>query len=357
MDKNDIELIKNLYDISYKVKTIYEKLASIEISHRKKSKEYDKCLELLKIVLFFENNLYKELNNDIDRISDILFYIASSTQNDLEDQIYVLSDNVESAFIEKRILEKMYLLAYKNNIFYKGFIDPELSIFKNCSNGLINYLRDYKELLDKEEIRRTLYYLSQVDDKDFILYKYRYIYLNPVIESEFVYNNFNNPKNTFDDNISYKSKYSEFNEPIKTTLAYTKCADLLEELLSYYGCDGNITCNDDIKFEELLASFKANILFLDDQAIHLLLATVHSEYDKTEEEDDYIQNIEDSEEYSEEEAQKEFWDAISNFDIDQFEVPDKKETICLDRIFRALMDISKEKEIANNDTPKKRKKL
>lgn len=35
MDKNDIELIKYLYDISYKVKTIYEKLAITEISHGK----------------------------------------------------------------------------------------------------------------------------------------------------------------------------------------------------------------------------------------------------------------------------------------------------------------------------------
>ena len=323
MDKNDIELIKNLYDISYKVKTIYEKLAINEISHGKNSKEYSKYLELLKIVLFFENKLYEKLNNNIDRISDILFYIASSTHNDLEDQIYVLSDNVESALIEKRILEKIYLVAYKNNNFYKGFIDPELSFFKKCSDELIDYLRDYKELLDKEEIRRTIYYLSQVDNKDFILYKYRYVYLNPVIENEFINNKFSNPKNTFNDNITYKSKYDELNEPIKTTLAYTKCSDLLEELLSYYGCDGNITCNDDIKFEEILANFKANLLFLDDVSLHYLLATVNSEYDKLDDDDD-IQNIEDLEEYDEEEAEKELFDAIANFDIDEFEVPEKK---------------------------------
>lgn len=357
MDKNDIELIKNLYDISYKVKTIYEKLAITEISHGKNSKEYSKCLELLKIVLFFENKLYEELNNDIDRISDILFYIASSTQNDLEDQIYVLSDNVESALIEKRILEKMYLLAYKNNDFYKGFIDPELSIFKKCSDELIDYLRDYKELLDKEEIRRTIYYLSQVDNKDFILCKYRYVYLNPVIENEFINNKFSNPKNTFNDNISYKSKYDEFNEPIKTTLAYTKCTDLLEELLSYYGCDGNITCSDDIKFEEILASFKANLLFLDDEAIYFLLETVNSEYDKIEEENEDIQNIEDLEEYDEEEVEKELLDAIANFDIDNFDETDKIETICLDRIFRALMAVAKEKESANKDINSKKKIL
>ena len=356
MDKNDIELIKNLYDISYKVKTIYEKLATTEISHGKNSKEYSKYLELLKIVLFFENKLYEKLNNNIDRISDILFYIASSTQNDLEDQIYVLSDNVESAFIEKRIIEKMYLLAYKNNSFYKGFIDQELSFFKKCSDELIDYLRDYKELLDKEEIRRTIYYISQIDNKDFILYKYRYVYLNPVIENEFINNKFSNPKNTFNDNISYKSKYDEFNGPIKTTLAYTKCTDLLEELLSYYGCDGNITCSDDIKFEEILASFKANLLFLDDEAIHFLLATVNSEYDKIEEDDD-IQNIEDLEEYNEEKIEKELFDAIANFDIDEFEVPEKKETICLDRIFKTLMDIPKEKEIANSDSNCKKKTL
>lgn len=356
MDKNDIELIKYLYDISYKVKTIYEKLAITEISHGKNSKEYSKYLELLKIVLFFENNLYEKLNNNIDRISDILFYIASSTHNDLEDQIYVLSDNVESALIEKRVIEKLYLIAYKNNDFYKGFIDQELSIFKKCSDELIDYLRDYKELLDKEEIRRTIYYLSQVDNKDFILYKYRYVYLNPVIENEFINNKFSNPKNTFNDNISYKSKYDEFNEPIKTTLAYTKCSDLLEELLSYYGCDGNITCSDDIKFEEILASFKANLLFLDDEAIYFLLATVNSEYDKLEEDDD-IQNIEYLEEYNEEDIEKELWDAIANFDIDEFEAPDKKETICLDRIFRALMGVSKEKEIANKDINSKKKIL
>ena len=356
MDKNDIELIKNLYDISYKVKTIYEKLATTEISHGKNSKEYSKYLELLKIILFFENNLYDKLNNNIDKISDILFYIASNSQNDLEDQIYVLSDNNEPAFIEKRIIEKMYLLAYKNNSFYKGFIDQELSFFKKCSDELIDYLRDYKELLDKEEIRRTIYYISQIDNKDFILYKYRYVYLNPVIENEFINNKFSNPKNTFNDNISYKSKYDEFNGPIKTTLAYTKCTDLLEELLSYYGCDGNITCSDDIKFEEILASFKANLLFLDDEAIHFLLATVNSEYDKIEEDDD-IQNIEDLEEYNEEEIEKELFDAIANFDIDEFEVPEKKETICLDRIFKTLMDIPKEKEIANSDSHCKKKTL
>ena len=356
MDKNDIELIKNLYDISYKVKTIYKKLASTEISYGKNSKEYTKCMELLKIVLFFENNLYDKLNNNIDKISDILFYIASNSQNDLEDQIYVLSDNNEPAFIEKRIIEKMYLLAYKNNSFYKGFIDQELSFFKKCSDELIDYLRDYKELLDKEEIRRTIYYISQIDNKDFILYKYRYVYLNPVIENEFINNKFSNPKNTFNDNISYKSKYDEFNGPIKTTLAYTKCTDLLEELLSYYGCDGNITCSDDIKFEEILASFKANLLFLDDEAIHFLLATVNSEYDKIEEDDD-IQNIEDLEEYNEEKIEKELFDAIANFDIDEFEVPEKKETICLDRIFKTLMDIPKEKEIANSDSNCKKKTL
>ena len=62
-------------------------------------------------------------------------------------------------------------------------------------------------------------------------------------------------------------------------------------------------------------------------------------------------------EYDEEEAEKELFDAITNFDIDEFEVPEKKETICLDRIFRSIMDISKEKEIANKDINSKKKIL
>lgn len=374
MDKNDIELIKNLYDISYKVKKIYEKLAKTEDSFGKNSKKYTKCMELLKMVLFFENKLYEQFNNDIDKISDIILYIASNSKNDLENQIYVLADNFESAFIEKRILEKMYLIAYKNNNFYKGFIDPEISIFKKCSDEVINYLREYKDLIDKEEIRRTIYYLSQIDYKDFNLninmkdsalskYKnefinpvYLYVYLNPVIEDEIIKNNFNNPKNTFDNNILYKSKYEEFNEPIKSTLAYIKCADLLDELMTYNGCDGTIKGPDDIQFEELFSSFKANLLFLDDDALHYLLATVNEEYDRIEEDDD-IQNIEDLVEYSDEDAEKEFWDVVSNFDLDDTIEIDKSDIICLDRIFRAIMDVSKEKENANKDNNCKKKTL
>lgn len=229
------------------------------------------------------------------------------------------------------------MLAYKNNSFYKGFISGSLSIFSKASNSAIDYVRNYRELLEIEQAKRTVMYLSQINDNNFYNIKNNYIFMNPMIEKDFINNKLYDT--SFNDNISYTSKYDEFNDAIKYTLAYQKSSNLLDELMSFFGCDGNITNEDDILFETLFADFKSSLLFLGQNELNNLLATVMEEHAKLFENDN-IDNIDDLV-------------SLENNEIDMEEI-DISDTIVYDRLIDAINNVEFEKKKINTNNNKKK---
>ena len=56
MNKNDLEIIKNILDIDKKIYTLYEKLSELE--ENEDDKLFNKYKYMLKILIASENNLY-----------------------------------------------------------------------------------------------------------------------------------------------------------------------------------------------------------------------------------------------------------------------------------------------------------
>ena len=226
MDKNTLELIKELYNVSTLIYKTYINLAKFNLEYGKNSKEYKKMLKFLEILLFSENNLYSSLMGDVDKITDIIMFIVEESSYDLDDAIFITMRDEKEEYIQKRIIEKLYLLIYKNNDLYRGFIPEEFLLIKKGPSDVVDYLREYLDIINKEEIRGTVRYLSENNYKDII---YKYIFLNPCIENEMIANSFIE-KCSFTDSIKYSSKYDYFNDTIMNIVAYKRANNLLEEI-------------------------------------------------------------------------------------------------------------------------------
>lgn len=101
MDNNDLLLIDNLYSVNFVILNLYKKLASYEIKYGVNSKKYNDIVKLLNISLCNEKMLYNSIANNIEKVSDILFYIASISKNDLGDSIFLTISKKDNVLIEK----------------------------------------------------------------------------------------------------------------------------------------------------------------------------------------------------------------------------------------------------------------
>ena len=107
MDKNDIDIINNIFDIDKKIYNVYVKLGELE--ENENVDLYNKYKLMLKILISSENNLFDSFGNSYERLSGLLEYIGSLTAPDFASSpIYAICDYDNAKYLSYyRMYEKI----------------------------------------------------------------------------------------------------------------------------------------------------------------------------------------------------------------------------------------------------------
>jgi len=339
MDKNDIDIINNIFDIDKKIYNVYVKLGELE--ENENFDLYNKYKLMLKILISSENNLYNSFGNSYERLSSILEYIGSLTAPDFASSpIYAICDYDDAKYLSYyRLHEKIKMILMNDNQFVADNLDTDLKIFESNKDESLSYIKIMNYNLAREYRRMNMLFLSECDDLRVVKRKYLYSFVSPLIEDEMLNNDFVINNCSFWDNLKINSKYNIFENYIfsKTGLENTKVD--LENLLDFALIEDFSILDGEysesmIDFNSIVCSFKAGLLFLRDEDIIELEKWIKFFSDDILE-DDNINDVDDLED-------------LENIDED---ILSKKER--LDNIYEYIEDILSHiddyRKIANKD--------
>ena len=272
MNKNDLEIIKNILDIDKKIYTLYEKLSELE--ENEDDKLFNKYKYMLKILIASENNLYNYFDKGYEHLSGCLEYIFSMTAPDFNaSSIYAICDYEDASFLSYyRIYEKLKLMLISDNRFVAENLDTDLKIFESNKDESLDYIRVMNYNLSQEYHKMNMLFLSECDDIRVVKKKYLYSFVSPIIEDEMIDNDFFVTKCSFWDNIRTNSKYNIFENYIFSKFGMENAKVDLENLLEFALIDDFdiLDCElseNIIEFNLIVCSFKAGLLFLSDEDV------------------------------------------------------------------------------------------
>lgn len=339
MDKNDIDIINNIFDIDKKICNIYVKLGELE--ENENVDLYNKYKLMLKILISSENNLFDSFGNSYERLSGLLEYIGSLTAPDFASSpIYAICDYENAKYLSYyRMYEKIKMILMNNNQFVSDNLDPDLKIFESNKDESLGYIKIMNYNLAREYRRMNMLFLNECDDLRVVKRKYLYSFVSPLIEDEMLNNDFVINNCSFWDNLRIDSKYNIFENYIfsKTGLKNTKID--LENLLDFALIEDFSILDDEfsecmIDFNSIICSFKAGLLFLSDEDIIELKKWVEF-FSNEILEDDNIKDVDDLED-------------IENIDDDILSKKEKLDNIS-EYIEDILSHIDDYRKIANKD--------
>lgn len=233
MDKNDIDIINNIFDIDKKIYNVYVKLGELE--ENENVDLYNKYKLMLKILISSENNLFDSFGNSYERLSGLLEYIGSLTAPDFASSpIYAICDYDNAKYLSYyRMYEKIKMILMNDNQFVSDNLDTDLKIFESNKEESLNYIKIMNYNLAREYRRMNMLFLNECDDLRVVKRKYLYSFVSPLIEDEMLNNDFVINNCSFWDNLKTNSKYNIFENYIfsKTGLENTKID--LENLLDF----------------------------------------------------------------------------------------------------------------------------
>lgn len=272
MNKNDIDIINNIFDIDKKIYNVYVKLSELE--ENENFDLYNKYKLMLKILISSENNLFDSFGNSYERLSGLLEYIGSLTAPDFASSpIYAICDYENAKYLSYyRMYEKIKMILMNDNQFVSDNLDPDLKIFESNKDESLGYIKIMNYNLAREYRRMNMLFLNECDDLRVVKRKYLYSFVSPLIEDEMLNNDFVINNCSFWDNLRTDSKYNIFENYIfsKTGLKNTKID--LENLLDFALIEDFNILDDEfsecmIDFNSIVCSFKAGLLFLSDEDI------------------------------------------------------------------------------------------
>ena len=272
MDKNDIDIINNIFDIDKKIYNVYVKLGELE--ENENFDLYNKYKLMLKILISSENNLFDSFGNSYEHLSGLLEYIGSLTAPDFASSpIYAICDFDDAKYLSYyRIYEKIKMILMNDNQFVADNLDTDLKIFESNKDESLSYIKIMNYNLAREYRRMNMLFLSECDDLRVVKRKYLYSFVAPLIEDEMLNNDFVINNCSFWDNLKIDSKYNIFENYIfsKTGLENTKID--LENLLDFALIEDFSILDGEysesmIDFNSIVCSFKAGLLFLSDDDI------------------------------------------------------------------------------------------
>ena len=273
LSKDEYEIIDELLNITIKIKSAYDNLYHLELNHQQQSKEYCQIILKLKDYCEQEKNIYKSLEKDFNKNSNILDFFKENYEDKLDNsKFFQQIISFDDSFVVIRIITKLSQNYIES--FGKRIRKEDLEIFNSINNGF-----EMKRLLLLDIFRCFLSITTKININKI---KYSLSYAYSEIEKEMFKNNFNAAENPY---ISFKM-FGQINKlPMKIINEISKfyCLEfynfVINEMLKYNDDD----LEDKKIKEELMLNqsfLRAIFILLDDETIMDLNSMFHDKIDE-----------------------------------------------------------------------------
>ncbi len=267
---NLAEIYSNLYQLTRITFNLYKRLSEVD------SNGYDKYLNLLRLQSVIESSYYNSIcdNNVIMELLDMIN--NESLYEYSAHPIIMLADiELDDELINYRIYQILSRKVMMDDNYFKNTLDDDFKIYTSNSEST-NYIKNITTLLKEEEARQTINLLG--DDK------FKYCFINPIIEEELLESDFKIKNSSFNDNISCPSTYDIFKNYIYSKYGINNSIDLVDELINLSN-DPELDIYDEDSFgynclNLFLTSFKVNLLFIESGRIDVLYKYFSIVFDK-----------------------------------------------------------------------------
>jgi len=202
--KNDIN---KLYNISKLILNMYKKLIDLEKNNLKNSKDYILLLSNLKLILKREEEIYKELGNNIIVIAEILLKYFKNELFTTNSIIQNIRENKEEKMIFSKIIIKLNEEINKINcsemLFEEDDIE-EIEKIKKAENWF-NYMEKLENTAEQDILKTIIKILNEyinsnhydnIKDK-LIKFKYLLSYSFHFLEKDLIEHNFEIESNLY----------------------------------------------------------------------------------------------------------------------------------------------------------------
>jgi len=227
LNKDDKEDIKILIGLGQSILETKEKLIILEQEGKKNDKQYKTAIEWLHSTLLLEENVYKRIGSEPEKIKAIIFELTSTPDKDIElvKQIENIIALNQSKIIKNRILNKLNLRSINDNVNEINSLAQIIGINKDTNKSTI--IKPHSILATNQAIINDIVAAIMV-----------------ILNKEI--NNPENPKNVQDFLIRIKYYFSHAFEYIQNDLInnnFEVSSDLYitsQALAEFYGIDLNI---------------------------------------------------------------------------------------------------------------------
>ncbi len=156
LTEEDYQNLEKLFKITKDIKDTYTYLSKLESKDLKNSEDYTLGIKKLQNLLILENKLYEIICEDINVVSDMLYFILKDDTYNIEDIFMNIKDSEEDELIKDRIIFKLNYLVNTMEI-------PEEDMEEFINSTLEEVDEDEYEELSEEEIE----YYSNLSEEDF----------------------------------------------------------------------------------------------------------------------------------------------------------------------------------------------
>ena len=268
----DYQNLENLFKITKDIKDVYTYLSKLESNNEKNSENFSLGVKKLQNLLILEDKIYDVISEDINVVSDMLYYILNNDVYSIENVFLSIKDSEEDELIKDRIIYRLnYLVStmeisdedmeeFVNSTLeeageeiededYEELSEEEIEYYSNLSEEEVNegeqkliFETKLKYLLFKDVVNTTLRILkdylkdSKMDEIKDILSRIKYdmsfAFVN--VEDDLIKENFVIPDNLFISSKLYsdlnKGDIDEYND-LKSSVAGNILFTLIEPLL------------------------------------------------------------------------------------------------------------------------------
>ena len=197
--------IKKLFQITRTILEDYDRLHNLEINGRKNSSEYDATLESLKFNLHLEEEMYEEIEEDVEFIYLLEEYVAPGYIPSLEGELEIIKSENKDDIVKLRILGRIGNIINKEIISADHFlgrfdssddespfdIEDQLDELPDEIDMIAKSYQGLKELdisIEKDLVNAILYILNiYINDPQYSKYKDRLLKMKYNIA--FIYRN------------------------------------------------------------------------------------------------------------------------------------------------------------------------
>ncbi len=272
LTNEDYQNLENLFKITKDIKDVYTYLTKLESNNEKNSENFSLGVKKLQNLLILEDKIYDVISEDINVVSDMLYYILNNDVYSIENVFLSIKDSEEDELIKDRIIYRLnYLVStmeisdedmeeFVNSTLeeageeiededYEELSEEEIEYYSNLAEEEVNageqkliFETKLKYLLFKDVVNTTLRILkdylkdSKMDEIKDILSRIKYdmsfAFVN--VEDDLIKDNFVIPDNLFISSKLYsdlnKGDIDEYND-LKSSVAGNILFTLIEPLL------------------------------------------------------------------------------------------------------------------------------